>query len=859
MDASRRTAANDAVPPAELAYLRRHLLRWVLTIAGIVLGVAVFMAMNTANQSVQTAFADTVNRIAGSTDLQVTAGEFGLDESVLDQVQAVPEVGVAVPVIEATVDTGIPGEGSLLILAVDMTGDRSLRDYELDEGDEAIIDDPLVFLAQPDSLMVTREFADRNGFEVNSKVPLFTADGEKAFTIRGIMSSSGMTQAFGGNLAVMDIYAAQLVFGRGRRFDRIDLKAREGVSIEDCQRAVQAAVGPGLDVEPPSSRSENFAALMQSYNMATHVSSLFALVVGMFIIYNSFSIAVTHRRTEIGILRALGATQRQVRRVFLLESIVAGLVGSVLGAVFGVIIATALARTMGTITEQTVGVAQRVREAALDPALIAVSIAIGVGTSVVAAWIPARSASAVDPVQALQKGKYQVLSAGENRRRRIAAATALALSLGLLAFGTSKLAFYTGYLSMIGAGLLFAPTLAVLLARAIRPVLRRILPAEGTLAADSLIQAPRRTSATVAALMLSVAMAVGFGGVTHSFYNSLDEWMSTALNPDFFVTVSANLASRVMTFPGEIGPVIESVPGVDMVQLLRSARVMYRDVPVMVATIETAKVSEKVAREPIAGDLDEMYRLTGEGKGVIVSDAFQANHQTQLGDVIDLPAPSGILSLPVVGIVRDFSDMQGSIFIDRNVYLKFWNDTTVNVARVYVKAGEDPAQVRQRIQSALEGRARLLVLSNDEVRKYVLRLTNQWFSMTNVQIVVAVLVAVLGIVNTLTVSITDRRRELGVLQAVGGLRRQVRRTIWLEAISIGWIGLVLGIGLGALNVYYSLGMVRRDLGGLDLDYMFPWPMVLTIIPIILGAALVAALAPAESAVRGNLVEALEYE
>src|SRR5688572_5945866 len=416
-------------------YLRRHLFRWTLTVAGIVLGVAVFMAMNTANLSVQEAFADTVNRIAGSTELQVSSGEFGFDESVLERVQAVPEVGVAVPVIEATVETGVAGQGSLLILGVDVTGDRSLRDYELDAAEEAIIDDPLVFLAQPDSLIITKEFAQRNGFEVNSKILLYTVEGEKQFTVRGVMSSGGLTGAFGGNLAVMDVYAAQLVFGRGRRFDRIDLRTRAGVSIEECRAALQKALGPGLEVEAPSSRSENFAALMQSYNMATHVSSLFALVVGMFIIYNSFSIAVTHRRNEIGILRALGATQSQVRRIFLLESIVAGLVGSLLGALLGVGIATALAQSMGALTQQSVGVAQRVEEAVLDPWIIGLSILIGVTTSIVAAWIPARSASAVNPVQALQKGKYQVLSAGENRRRRIAATIAVAVSIAALLLG----------------------------------------------------------------------------------------------------------------------------------------------------------------------------------------------------------------------------------------------------------------------------------------------------------------------------------------------------------------------------------------------------------------------------------------
>jgi putative ABC transport system permease protein len=815
--------------------------------------------MNTINASVQGAFSDTVNRIAGQTQLQVTSGEFGFEESVLERVQAVPEVGVAVPVIEATAETGLPGQGVLLILGVDMTGDRSLRDYAMESADDAIIDDPLVFLAQPDSLMVTQEFAERNGFQVNSRIPLHTIEGDKLFTIRGVMRSTGMNKAFAGNLAIMDIYAAQLVFGRGRRFDRVDIRAREGVSVDDCRKAVQQALGPGFDIEPPSSRSEHFAALMQNYTLATRISSLFALVVGMFIIYNSFAIAVTHRRTEIGILRALGATQKQIQRVFLLESFLAGLVGSTIGAFGGILVARGLATTMGNLTEAVVGVAQRTSDVVLGTELVIGAIAIGIATSVVAAWIPARNASAVDPVKALQKGKYQVISAGENRKRRRLGIVFAALSLTTLFFASWKPAFYAGYLLMILAGLLFAPALTLILARAIRPILRRVLPVEGTLAADSLIQSPRRTSATVAALMLSLAMAMGFGGVTYSMRDSIDDWMSTSLNPDFFIAASANLVSRSSTFPQDMGPVIESVPGVRHVQLVRSARVMYRKIPVMVVAVETAKLKNTVQPTPIAGDLDEMYRLTAEGKGIIISDAFQANHQLRMGDTVELPSPSGILALPVVGIVRDYSDIQGSVLIDRSVYVRVWGDTTANVARVYVAKGEDPKEVRDRIQRTLDKHLRLIIVSNAEVREYVFRLVEQWFSMSRLQIVVAVLVAVLGIINTLTVSITDRRRELGVLQAVGGLRMQVRRTIWLEALSIGAIGLILGIGLGMFNIYYTLGMVRRDLGGLDLDYIFPTEMAVGLVPVILIAAFAAAIGPAETAVRGSLVEALEYE
>lgn len=166
-------------------YVRRHRVRTLLTTLGIVLGVAVFIGMHTANQSVLFAFRKTIDRIAGKAELQVTAGESGFPEEILERVQAIPEVRVAVPVIEAPVDSGLEGEGNLLVLGVDMTGDRSLRDYDLESGEDAVVDDPLVFLAQPDSLIVTQEFAERNRLQIGSRVPMQTMDGEKRFTVRG--------------------------------------------------------------------------------------------------------------------------------------------------------------------------------------------------------------------------------------------------------------------------------------------------------------------------------------------------------------------------------------------------------------------------------------------------------------------------------------------------------------------------------------------------------------------------------------------------------------------------------------------------------------------------------------------------
>jgi putative ABC transport system permease protein len=840
-------------------YFRKHVLRSVLTTLGIVLGVGVFVGMHAANQSVLYAFYRTVDRIAGATELQVTSGETGFDESVLDRVQSYPDVRVAVPVIEAVADTGLKGQGNLLILAVDMTGDRSLRTYDLESGDEEVVDDPLVFLAQPDSLIVTSEFADWNRLTTNSRVPMRTMAGEKQFTIRGIMRSGGLTRAFGGNLAVMDVYAAQMVFGRGRRFDRIDVAVKEGVPIERCRAGLEKLLGPGFQVQPPSTRGQQFESVLRVYSLTANLTSLFALFIGMFIIYNSFAIAVTQRRAEIGILRALGATRRQIRGLFLGEAALAGLAGSLAGLAFGLLLARGLTVYVGSLVEGVYGLAERVEEVAADPRLLGSALAMGVVTSLVAAVIPARDAARVDPVRALQKGKYQVLTAGENRARRLVALLMAVASGACLVISGSEVVFYVGYVLALLAALLLTPALALWLTRALRPALRWLRPVEGTLAADSLIQAPRRTSATVAALMLSLALIIGLGGVARASRDSIMDWMSTSLNPDLFVTASESLTARNFRFPPSLGDELQRVDGVAEVQRVRSARVVFDGRPVLVVSVEAGVQARRAPRRPVAGDQATMYRETAAGRGVIVSDSLASLHRLRVGDTIDLGAPAGVLRLPIVGIVQDWSDQSGSVLMDRQVFVRYWNDDTVNIFRVYLRPGAPVDVVRRTILERFAPGRRLFVLTNKDVRSYITGLTDQWLGLTYAQIAVAVLVAILGIVNTLTVTIIDRRRELGVLRAVGALRYQLRRTIWMEAVSIGTVGLILGLALGGINLHYTLEMSRRDIAGNVLGYIYPVRIALMLVPTILGAAFVSSLWPAEAAVRGSLVEALEYE
>ncbi|MEO7144139.1 MAG: FtsX-like permease family protein, partial [Bryobacteraceae bacterium] len=382
---------------------------------------------------------------------------------------------------------------------------------------------------------------------------------------------------------------------------------------------------------------------------------------------------------------------------------------------------------------------------------------------------------------------------------------------------------------------------------------------EGTLAADSLIQSPRRTSGAVAALMLALALVISLGGLARASYSSIAKWLDIALNPDLFVTPSESLTARSFRFPASIGEGLRNIDGIAEVQFVRDARVPIGGAPIMLVAADVGELERRSQLPPVAGDAVRMYRMVAAGKAVIASDNFALLHGYHLGDVVNIPTPKGVLRLPIAGVVTDYSDQQGSLLMDRRLFIQYWNDDSVNLFRVYLKPGASEADVKRRILEKYGSVRRLFVLTNGEVRHYILRLTNQWFALTYVQIAVAVLVAVLGIVNTLTVSIVDRRRELGVLQAVGGLRRQVRWTVWMEALAIGVVGLALGLTLGAIQLHYSLEISRRDIAGVRLDYEYPARIALELVPVILASALLAAIGPAEAAVRGSLVEALEYE
>jgi putative ABC transport system permease protein len=379
------------------------------------------------------------------------------------------------------------------------------------------------------------------------------------------------------------------------------------------------------------------------------------------------------------------------------------------------------------------------------------------------------------------------------------------------------------------------------------------------MAADSLIGAPRRTSTTVAALMLALALVVGLGGIGQASYRNIVEWSTIALNPDFFVTGSPTLTGRDYRFPEAMTGPLAAIAGIDSVQRMRQVRVQYRDGLILLMATDVAGLGRTSPRTPLQGKPADMYVRTAAGEAAIASENLASAYGLRAGDTIELRVPTGTIRLPLAGVVREYTDQQGSLMIDLSLYRRLWSDDSVDFFRVYLRPGADPAQVREGILQRFSGERRLFVLSSGEVRDYVSGLAEQWFSVTWLQISVAILVAILGIVNSLTVTIADRRRELGVLQAVGGLRRQVRGTIWMEAAAVALVSVLLGLALGAVHLYFVLEISSRDYPGLRFDYVYPIGIALMLVPVMMAAAFAASLGPAEAAVRGSLVEALEYE
>lgn len=840
---------------------RTHRLRVTMTTLGIALGVAAFFAIRTANAALLDSLTETVERLAGKSTLQVSAGESGFPESTLDLVRATPGVKLAEPVIEVIVNTAFQDEGSLLILGVDTTGDQQLREYEFDRSQTQIAD-PLTYLAQPNSILVSQVFADRHGLKMGDHFPVFTSHGKQDFAVEGIFKPTGIGQVFGGNVAIMDVYSAQVVFDRGHNFDRIDLMNAPGTAVSDVQDALRQRLPRGIEVERPERKGESLENAVTAMRVGMMMTSFIALLVGVYIIFNSFTIAVNQRWKEIGILRAVGVERGNISAMFLIEALMMGIVGSILGLIAGYYVAIGASRSIGSIAASVYGIVSTevVPRVHWDHALMAFTL--GVLASLGAAWMPARAASHLDPIMALHNIEARQKESALGWGRALLGAAILATSLLLIVFSPSGvgMTFQFSYSALMLIGLtILLPMLVHYAARAVRPLMDRAGGSEGALAVDAMIQSPRRSAATVGALMVGLMFVYSTAAYIQSYKLMVNRWSTELLNSDIVVTSSTLLRSTSYHFSEDLGKKFAVLPGVREVENVRFTLVPYNGDTAAIISIEMPGFLRRSINAIHGGNRQTIEALMPAGKGAIVSKNFAVRWHLKVGDNVHLDTPTGPLDLPILGTVEDYRSDKGTIFMDRAVFKKYWNDAAVDYVDVELSKGQDLATVKAEVQHLTNGTEHALVYTKAEFKGWIDTLVDKFFMLNYMQLVVAVFIAVVGITNTLVISVAERHREFGVIRSIGGYRAQIRKMVLLEALSIAIVGVVVGSIAALFNIEFLSRTVSTMLAGYDVPFYYPWLLIIETLPAVVAISLLAGWIPARHAMQASVIEAIGYE
>lgn len=838
-----------------------HKLRTTLTIISISLGVAVFFAVITANTTLLSSLHSTVEKMAGKATLQVTSGESGFPEEVLEQVRTTKGVKIAEPVIEVIAQTAFPDEGNIMIIGVDTAGDRELREYQFDES-ASDIGDPLVYIAQPDSILVSRKFLERHGLKEEDKIPLFTSQGRKEFTIRGVFKPVGLGEVFDGQIAVMDVYSAQAVFNRGRNFDRVDIMTEADASVESVQKALRQQLSSGIDIDRPEARSRGLDSSVAAMTVGMTITSFIALMVGVFIIFNCFTISVNQRWKEIGVLRSLGVERGNISRMFLAEAFIMGIIGTLLGLGLGFVLAKGVSQFMGVLVAKIYSQVSTPVPPVFRWDYAAFAFTIGLFSSLFAAWWPARMAAQLNVVMALHNIEIRDQEKIVGWTRLVIGILLVITGLLLIRFATIgvMLAFQFSYaLIMIIGFVLILPKLSAWTAIALRPLMDRLFGCEGVLAVDTMIRAPRRTSSTVGALMVGLMFVFSTGAYVDSLKGSFISTMDRTINADYFITTSENVRNRSYHFTEAVSASISALPEVKRVENVRFTFISYNGDTSALISLEFDNWFKRAINPIDEGDETLAKAQLPKGDAFMISKNFAARWGTKLGDRIRVETPKGPLERPVVAIIQDFSSEKGVLFMERSLYKEYWQDTAIDIIDVNVKDGVDRAAFKAQLQKMLTTEHRAFIYTNQEYKQHAINLIDGFFLLNYMQMVIAVFVAAIGIFNTLVISVSERKREIGILRAIGGMRMQVGKMVLLESVAMAISGIIAGALAGTCNTYFLVKTAAMTMGGLTLPFQLPIRFILISLPIVFIVALVAAWWPARKAVNLKVIEAIGYE
>ncbi len=839
-----------------LRYLAQHPLLAALNVLTVALGVALYLAIQIANYSANRAFEASVDLVAGKAQLEVNAPAGNLPDAIFPKVARAEGVSAATPIVRGLVTLPqFPGE-YLDLLGIDILTNAPFRTFELTDF-KAEQFDLQQWLRGPRVIAVSEELARQHHLQAGDEVEAQVNGRTIRLTIGFLLRTRGTTANANPHFAAMDIGWAQELLGRSGRLNSISLRLTKGSDPQKVAAELRRRLPPDVTVAPPAQRGEQVGKMLSGFQLNLQAMSLVSLLVGMFLIYNTVEASVIRRRSEIGILRSLGVSRREVRALFLGEAAVLGAVGIALGMAGGYLLARAL---VGTVAETITSlyVLLSVREIVVAPWIWASAFLLGSISVLAAAWVPARAAAAMDPVETLHHGARIEKAVRLSPRWILGGAISLLLSvaLSLLALRTGPpwLGFGAAFFVLAGFSSL-APELTARFSRVVRATTRgKIGP---RLAAQNLGRTLLRNSVTIASLAAAVAMTVGVAVMVFSFRQTVSDWIGQTLIADLFIGPAANeIAGPTSFVPPAAIAYLEKNPQVDEVDTYRGVELPFRDETIALAVI-TGRNHRNLRF--LHGDNDQIIRRFYSEQCVLISESFARRFHVAEGETLNLPTPEGVKSFPIAGVFYDYTRDQGTVFLSAKNFQKFWHDDRVNSIALYLKPNADPEQVAQDFRDHFSRSGEFSIYSNRLLRTRIFEVFDQTFAVTYVLRTIAVLVAVIGIFLGLTTLVSERSRELCVLRAIGASAGQIRRLLLWESGMIGLLASVLGVASGLCLALVLTGVINRAFFGWTIQLAFPWWSLAWTPLWIIAAAIVAGWIPAWRAGRLEIAETVRSE
>lgn len=830
-------------------HLQHNLARTVLTVIGIALGVGVILAINLANGAALHQFREGVDIVAGKANLEIHAVNApGIDEHLIDQLLPLRAEGLKfAPVID---EIGVIRRDSpelVQVLGVDMFGDSDFRVMTMAPQGEKLSD---FAIFDRNRIYVGEKLAQRFGLKVGQQLPLVLSDQEQNCTVAGILQFEGPGKAFGGNIVAMDISGAQDAFAMQGRLSRIDLIVPEDRRTEFTQK-ISALLPTGVAVDAPQRRSEQIEKMVRAFQYNLAALSLIAVVVGMFVIYNTMSIAVIRRRPEIGTMRVLGLPRLTIFSLFLSEAIVLGLVGSLLGIGLGIAGAQYAVKAVSR-TVQALYVDQPPAQIVLDPTAITLAFAGGLLMTAVAALAPALEASTVTAAEASRRGAYE-----SRVRESLKFLGTIGIILGVVAFICGKQPAVNGFplfgycaaaLSVFAVAFVM-PMILKWFLRAAASVLQKLGANLPRLAALSLFGTLGRTSVAVSSLMVGIAMMVSLAVMIGSFRETVIAWTQQSLKADLFIEpVARRYSNRTGALSHQVVEKMRHVPGVIDVDEFVEFPIEYEGAPAFLGAGEMQVMARRgnlmfLDREPSSVVLGRLRA----NRGAIVTESFAARHNLHRGDTVRLQTPKGELSAPLEGIYYDYVSDLGYVIIDRDEFARHYDDRYSTTVAVWIDPSLDGDTVRSRIYDAIGTDSLLNIRTNKELKASVLRVFDNTFAITYALHAIAITVAILGVMNALFALTLEMRRDFGILKYLGTSAGNLRQIVLSQAAILGLCGAVSGVVVGMGLSMLLIDVINKQSFGWTIQFAVPVDFLLQSFALIMACSVLSGLLPAQLA------------